>query len=158
MFRAGRVVHVNQRRREEKLPAVPHGVARVQGEIHDDLVQIAGIRKDRRQVVTELKVERDVLPDEAAQHRYRLLDRCVNRKRTPLNDLLPAVSEQLLCQCRGALGCADHLMERCAQLFIQLCVSELQRSVSENDGQDVIEIVSDARCEASHALHLLRLP
>src|SRR3954465_9368343 len=48
-------------------------------------------------------------------------------------------------------------MQRRADLFVQMRVAQLQRSVAENDGQNVVKIVRYAGSESADCFHLLRL-
>ena len=77
-----------------EFPAIGHRVTRVESEVHDDLIDVAWVGKNRRQLWRKLHVERDVFADQPSQHRDGLLDNFIERDRTSLNNLLPAVSEQ----------------------------------------------------------------
>ena len=110
--RARRFVDFDTESGEREFAAVGHGVASVEREVHDDLIDIAGVGKNRRQVGRELHVERDVFADEPAQHGDGLLDDFVERERPALDDLFAAVGEQLAGQGGGALRGALDLVQR----------------------------------------------
>src|SRR5690606_28936000 len=53
---------------DEQIPAIRHGVARINREIHEDLLKTAGIRIYEREVRTKIVPQRDVLPNQTAKH------------------------------------------------------------------------------------------
>ena len=66
--RAFRFVDFDLKSRDNHFAAVRHGVASVQRQVHNDLIDAAWIGKNGRQIGRELHVERDVFTDDAAQH------------------------------------------------------------------------------------------
>ena len=151
------VVDFDSPRGERDLPAIGHRVTRVEREVHDDLIDVARVGKNRGKLWSELHVESDVLADKPAQHGNGLLDNFIERDRSPLNDLLAAVGEKLAGQSRGAFRRSLHLIKRRSEFFVESRIAQLHRRISEDDGENVIEIVGHSGSETADCFHFLRL-
>ena len=71
------VIDRNDAGGDRQLSAVGHRVARVDDEVHDDLLDTANIRFDRRQSRRVVALEVDILADQAREHAAQLLDQVV---------------------------------------------------------------------------------
>ena len=66
-------------RADRKLAPVRHGVARVDRQVHDDLLDRHPVRADRPQVGMERRADADVLADEAVQQFQKVFEDLVQR-------------------------------------------------------------------------------
>ena len=98
------------------VPAVGHGVARVDREVQDHLLDLARVGPDVAECVGEPEREVDVLADQPAQHALACrATTVVQIDDGRLEDLLPAERQQLARERGGALaGLPDLLAGRCA--------------------------------------------
>ena len=88
-----------------------HRIARVDDEVHHDLLELAGIDDDRAEVGAGLDAQLDVLADQAAEHRLHRDDGGSEIERPRRHHLLAAEREQLARQLGGALACAIDLLD-----------------------------------------------
>ena len=95
--------------------AAGHGVARVDREVDEHLLQLRRIGQHRARPVAGLEAERDVLADDAAQHLERALDQRPHVEQHRRDHLLAAERQQLRGEPRRALRRRAHL----AQLLVQ---------------------------------------
>jgi hypothetical protein len=56
------------RRLDHQRPALGHSIARIGGQVHDDLLDLHRIRLDSSQFLARNKRQFDVFPDQARQH------------------------------------------------------------------------------------------
>ena len=75
--------------------ALGHGVARVDDEVHEDLLELGAVGDNAPQRVIGLGGELDVLADETTQHRRHVADHGVEVEPPRLQHLLAAESEEL---------------------------------------------------------------
>ena len=83
--------------------AAGHGVASVDGEIHDDLLDLAAVGLDEPEILYRAGVELDIFADEAAQHFLHFADDGLNIENFRRENLLAAEGQQLLRERGGAL-------------------------------------------------------
>ena len=96
------------------LPPSRHGVARVDRQVHDDLLDLAGIGLDRASRARDHH-EVDVLADQAGEHLQVFGDDLVEVDHFGRQHLLAAEGEQLARQRRGAFGGAGDLLSGTAK-------------------------------------------
>ena len=106
-----RGVEAGRVRGDEQLAAAGHGVAGVDGEVDEHLLDHAGIGLDEGQLggVTALQV--DVLADDPLEHLGQVRDHFVQHQRLGLHDLLAAEGEQLAGQVGRAFGGGRDLLQ-----------------------------------------------
>jgi len=78
--------------------AVGHGVPRIDDEVDEDLVKLAGVGAQLAGGWVELDDQRQILPDESAEHRFDGPDGFVEIQDLGADDLLAAEGEELLGQ------------------------------------------------------------
>ena len=91
-------------RLDREPPAFGHGVTRVDRQVHEDLLDLPGVRLDAAQAGLQGRRQLDVLPDEPPQHLLHVGDDGVEIEDPGLKDLLSAEGEQLPRQARGPLA------------------------------------------------------
>ena len=68
--------------------AINHRIPSVDGQIHDDLLNLIGVCHNLSQGRIEMRLQCDVLADQAFQHRHRFPDRRVQVENLWLDHLL----------------------------------------------------------------------
>ena len=139
-------------------PAVRHRVAGVEREVEHDLVELRRIGFDQAgRGGRAAPRDRDVLADQAPDHRHDAVDRVAQVDDLRVEHLATAEGKQLARQRRGArrrvldpcdvaLGCVVR-----RQLVLE------QRRVARHRGQDVVEVVGDGAGHPADRLHPLGL-
>ena len=141
-------------------PAAGHGVARVDHEVHDDLLELTGVREHAARPSLRDDRELDVLPNQPPEHRLEALDDAREVEHARLEHLLAAEREELAGQrWPRARRASSTSVEVAARGIVRLADVEEQRvAVARDDGEEVVEVVGDAAGEPADRLHLLRLP
>ena len=138
-------------------PAIGHGVSRVDHEVHHDLLQLAAIGERERETGRQRQRDLDVLADQPAEHPGHVRDQAVHVERRGLQHLLTAEREQLPGERRGALRRLDDLAEIVRVPLPDGAIRGHELGEPENDRQQIVEIVGDARSQLPDRLHLLGL-
>ncbi len=147
---------LREARLDSDLSLVADRVPGVHVEVHQHLLKLGGISFDRREIVGEIEVDRDSFGKGCPEQGDGVVDDRVDRNASKPFLLAPSAEREELPHESGppVHGRLDRLGgER---------VGRRPRSsdpvdVAGDDGQDVVEVVSDAAGEASHAFELLRL-
>ena len=142
---------------DHETAAVGHRVAGVDGQVHQHLLDLAGIGLDRARFADGADVELEILADQAPQHAIHLADDRVQIDDARLDDLAPREEQQLAGEGGGALAGALDLLECRPVRMVGRDLAENDVGVALDDGQQVVEVVGDAAGEAADRLHLLRL-
>jgi hypothetical protein len=159
---AGRLGQVARRERHRvrpngEPPPVGHGVARVHRQVHEHLLHLARIGADVPGRGIDIHLEPDVLADDAVEHLVDTLDVRPHVDHLRLERLTSTERKQLTREIRGTLRGAEQF----ADLFHALPArheTPLQDvAVALDDGEQVVEVVSDAARESADRFHFLRL-
>ena len=132
-------------------------IAGVDDEIHDNLLEIGGIGENARQIFGAVTLKLDVLGQKAREHVAQVGQRDAEIQRLGAGNLTPAEDKQLPRQGRGALAGGEHLRETGTVLLGQRCIVQGETGVTEDDREEVVEIVRDAGGEFADGLHFLGL-
>jgi hypothetical protein len=143
---------------DRDLAALRHGVARVHHEVHQDLLNLAGVRIDLAKLVRGQERQVDALAKQASQHSLHAESNLVEVKNPRLEHLLAAEGEELAGQADGSLTRPFHLLEVGLHRIARLEVAKRKGRAAQDYGEDVVEVVCDAARQATNGLHLLRLP
>ena len=155
--RERRLVEVDGTRLEGEQPAVGHGVAGIDGEVHHHLLDLGRIGEDQRQVRSRVDDHLDVLTDDPLDELHHVGERLVEVDEAAV-ELLPAPEgEQLPGEHGGATTGEPDVLDARPQLALgrQLAGDHVARA--HDDGEQVVEVVRDAARERPDRLHLLRL-
>ena len=87
-----------------ELAAIGHGIARISGQVHDDLLDLHGIGAHTPNIATVGNGELKVLADQPRQHFADFLEHMIQIKQLQGLHLLAAEGQQLASQISGALG------------------------------------------------------
>ena len=129
------------RRLDGQRAAVRHRIARIDGEVHDDLFQLSGVGSYAGEIRREPDDDVDVLTDQARDHASHLGQHAVQVEDGRLDDLLPAEREQLSRQRRGARAGLLNLDDVRQPRIAGVGISEEHFAVAEDDGEQVVEVV-----------------
>src|SRR5262249_60698186 len=104
---------------------------------------------------------RDSNPDapayRAADQRLEPTHQCVHVERLRLQVLASRERQQLLCEALAPLRCVPGCRQVPLQMLIAIDPAAQQVDVSENNREQVVEVVRDSSGELTNRFHLLRL-
>jgi hypothetical protein len=157
--RAAEVVGVGRPRlgREHQLPALGHGVARVDRQIDQDLLDHPDVGLGVGQPRLRLHLQGDVLAERPPQEPGDPVHDLPDRHPPGLEHLPAAEDEELPGQARGQLGRVPHRAEQLGDLRRQARVLQGQGNVALDDREHVVEVVGHAAGQQPDRLHLLGL-
>ena len=134
-----------------------HGVARVDDEVHEDLLDLARVGSDLAQVRVHDDGEFDVFADGAVEEALDFAERGGEVDYLGGDHLAAAEGEQLVGEFGGALAGGLNVGDLLAQGVGGGHEGQQEIAVAEDDGEGVIEVVGDAAGQAADGLHLLGL-
>src|SRR5208282_2952926 len=134
-----------------------HGVARVHGQVHDDLVDLTWIGTDGSEDGAGNHDQIDVLPDHAGEHLQVLGNHFIQVEHLGSQHLLAAEGQQLPGEGGGALRGIGNFLRRPSQSHIGSETLEQKLGVAGDHHQQVVKVVRDAAGEAADRFHFLRL-
>ncbi len=137
--------------------ALRHGVAGVDHEVDDDLLQLVEVGLDQPQVAAVAHVDLDLLADQATHHVLQFGEHVGELQHLGPQRLAAREGEQLPHQAGGPVGVLLDLHDVLERRIGRPVVREQQVGIAEDGGQHVVEVVRDAARELADGLHLLRL-
>src|SRR5262245_24971486 len=99
----------------------------------------------------------DALAHRAADQRLELTHQCVHVERLRLQVLAARERQQLLCEALAPLRCVPGCRQVPLQMLIAVDPAAQQVNVSEDNREQVVEVVRDSPGELTNRFHLLRL-
>ena len=142
--------------RDAQRPAVGHRVARVDGEVHEDLLELPPVGDDGDHVALRADDELQLGAEQPLEHRPHAHDGLGDvdgrRRRGPL----PGERQELRRQLRSATGRALDLLDR-VHARLALHLARQDAGVAGDDRHEVVEVVCDAAREAPERLEALGL-
>src|SRR5690606_4752092 len=102
--------------------------------------------------------ELDVLADHAPEQTLHVVHHGGGIHHAELHHLLPSEGEQLTREARGALDRSTNLFRVRTGRMVARQVIQDEPGVALDCGEQVVEVVCDSTCQATHGLHALRLP
>ena len=142
---------------DRQRPAVCHRILRVHGEIQDDLLHLAAVGLDLRQVRPKSQQDPDVFPDQPPEHRAHTREDGVQVEQCRIDNLLPAEGEQLAGERRRAQARLLNFFNICLSRVVWIEVLQEELAEPEHDGQQIVEVMRHAAGQPSDGFHLLRL-
>ena len=143
--------------RIDELAAVRHGVARVDGEVHDHLLELVQVGLDRPDVAAVLDLELDRLAEQPGEQHRDVGERLVELDHLRPQRLPARERQQLPHQPGGAVGVLLDVHDVLEGRIGRPVVGEEQVGEADDGGQHVVEVVRDAAGELADRLHLLAL-
>src|ERR1700756_845201 len=139
------------------MAALRHGVGRVRREVHEHLLELHGIDSHGAQVLAGSKTEVDVLSDQPRKRFGNRADYRIQFHHAQLLRLFPAKGEQLTGQFSGAPCRLQDLLNLAFQWTIMRNRIESEFRVARDNGQQIVEVVSNPAGQAADGVHFLRL-
>src|ERR1700686_3515793 len=143
---------------QRQLSALRHGVAGVDHEIHDDLLDLSGIGTDTTSIRFELDHELHFIAQHSEKHLAHAIDQGIEVEHLWAEYMLPAEGKQLPCQAGCTLRGADDGFYILAHGRSRAVFLHHDFRVSANDHEQVVEVVCNPARQPADRLHLLRLP
>ena len=154
--RVGSLVEMHRLGRDAQRPAVGHRVARVDGEVHDDLLELPAVGDDGHHVRVGADDELQVGAEQPLEHRPHaddgLGDVDGRRRRRPL----PGERQELRRQLRRAARRALDLLHG-MDVRLALHLPRQDAGVAGDHRHEVVEVVRDAARETAERLEALGL-
>ena len=135
--------------------AAGHGVARIDREIDDDLLELALVDLDEAEVAAVHHLQLDVLADQPAQQVRQLGQHVGDVEDARLQGLLAREGQQLAHEVGGAVGVLLDLHDVGERLVARPVAQQQQIAEADHRGQQVVEVVGDAAGQLADRLHLL---
>ena len=142
---------------DRQLPALRHGVAGVDRQVEQHLLDLARVGSHGAQALLQRRDELDVLADQPSQHLVRVAHDLVQVDDARLEHLLAAEGEELPRQVGRAMRGLVDLGQLHPRRVLRLQPSGGELRVAQDGRQQVVEVVGDAAGQPSHRFHLLRL-
>ena len=142
---------------DRELAAVRHGVARIDGEVHDHLLELVQVRLDRPDVAAVTDLELDRLAEQPGEQHGDVGERLVELDHLRPKRLPPRERQELPHQAGGAVGVLLDVHDVLEGRIGRPVVGEEQVGEADDGGQHVVEVVRDAAGELADRLHLLAL-
>jgi len=121
--------------------ALRHRIAGVDSEVHDHLLNLAGVGLRAPQGRINPQVEVNALRDQAAQHLVHLGNDGVEVEHLRLQRLFAAERKQLPGQRGGAVSGLRDFQRVITDAFVAVGTTQDQFAVAENGGEDIVEVV-----------------
>ena len=127
-----------------------HRVARIHHEVHEHLLELAGVGAHRVDVRGRLSRQLDILADQPAQHLADVLHQAVHVEDHRLQGLSRAEGEQLADEVLSVRRCLPDDLELLAVGGAGRCVQNHQLGRAEDGREHVVEIMGHAPGETAH--------
>src|SRR6185503_10441981 len=150
-------IEMNVGGRDSQRSASRHGVARIDRKIQDQLVDLTHVRLHPVEVRPGDNLEIDVFVDDPTQHLVNFSNHRVQVQYLRRGDLLSTERQQLPRQAAASFACLLDLFDVGKDARLDIGPSEEQLAVTENGGQQIVEVVRDSAGQLADRLHLLRL-
>ena len=131
-------------RLDGQAPAIRHGVARIDGEVQEHLLDLAGIGRHGSQVRRGHGDELDRLAEEPIEHRVQVADDAVDVEHGGRQHLLSAEGQKLARERRRLVGGFPGALGMGAERILGGQPPQNQLAVAADDHEQVVEVVRDA--------------
>ena len=139
------------------MAAVRHGVARIDRQVHDHLLELQQIGLDRPQVASMHHLEIDLLADQAAQHHGEIAEHFAEIENLQAKRLLARKGHKMPYQTGRAIGALPDLHDVLERRVGRLVRVEQEIVGQDDGGQHIVEVVRHAAGELTDQFHLLLL-
>ena len=142
---------------QRELAAIGHGVARVDHEIDDHLLELRDVGLDLPEVTLRHHFEHHLLADQALQQHGQIVHDFAEIEYLRAQRLLAREGKQMTHQRGGAVGTLANMFDILERGVGRPVVANQEVGRHHDGAKHVVEIVRDAAGERSDHLHLLRL-
>src|SRR5580693_768853 len=136
---------------------IRHGVFGIDHQIHEDLLDLAGIGAGSAEIGCELRLQLDVLSDQRTQQALYLLHDEVQVYNLQFQQLLPAERQELASQGGGPISRLVNRLDLRIQGIVFPGVLEQDFRITTDYHQQIVEIMGHPPRQTSHRFHLLSL-
>ena len=147
--------HIGGAQREPA--AIGHGVARIDREIHDHLLELRDVDLDRPEIAPVHHLERDLLADQPAQQHVEIAEDLADVEHLRAQSLLAREGKELAHQARRPVGVLLDLDDVLERRVGRLVGVEQKIARHHDGGEHIVEVMRDAAGELADELHLLLL-
>jgi len=151
------VVQRDARRLDAQPAAAGHGVAGVDGEVQEYLLELTGVGVHRAGGGIERRGELDVFAEQPPQHAVHVGDHGIDVEHLGSEHLAATERQQLSGELRGPKPRVPDFLGVLASRVAGRRVVQQQLGRAQDGGEQVVEVVGDASRELPHGFHLLRL-
>jgi hypothetical protein len=142
---------------DQELAAFGHGVAGVDGQVDQNLLQHPRIGLDGWEARGKIHAQGNILAQNAAEHFADLVDDLVQVGHLQMEFVLAAEGQQLARQVAGPPGGLGDFLEGVGRFVARRRIGHEHARMAADDGEKVVEIVGDAAGQLPDGLHFLRL-
>ena len=142
---------------DDHTAAERHGVACIQRQIQNDLIQLPGIHLHVPRLFGLPGYDLDVGRNQPSQHLDQIGHGGIYVQHFGLQHLLAAEGQHLPCEHGGARARFTDILNVPAPAVSRIEVGDRQVAVAQDDGEQIIEIVRHPARQAPYRLQLLRL-
>ena len=150
-------IQVGVRRPDRHLAPLQHGVARVDRQIHQDLLHLARIRFYTRQAGVARNEDLDVFSDQPAEHFFHFHNQGIQVQDDRLNHLLAAEGQELAGQAGRTMGGLGNFFGVAHQWVVDRQLHLQKTAVAGDHAEGVVEIVRHSPRQKTDGFHFLRL-
>ena len=118
-----------------------HGVAGVDGEVHEDLLHHAGVRLHEGELRGGIELQGDGFAEQPLEHFRQVADHLAQVERHGLHDILAAEHKQLPGQTGGAFGREIDRLRATEHLGWDVGFGQNHPRVPLDDGEHIVEVV-----------------
>ena len=140
-----------------ELAAAGHGVAGIDRQIHDHLLELRNVDPHRPQIAAVHHLQRDLFADQPAQQHVEIGQHLAEIEHLRPHRLLAREGQQMPHQARRPVGILLDLHDVLERRVGRLVGIEQEIGRHHDGGQHIVEIVGDAAGELADQLHFLRL-
>src|ERR1700733_4385693 len=136
--------------------AARHGIARVNSEIHDDLIDLTAVGLHSAEIRSADDRQFNIFADETAEHFFNVRDDCVEIDDFWLEYLLAAEGEELLRKRCGAVTGFQNFVDRFAKRLVTGRILLESFGIADDDAEEIIEVVRHTAGEPANGFELMR--
>ena len=143
------------RQRDRAIVPAGHGVAGVDHEIDDDLLELVDVGLHQPQVAAVLEADFHGLADKAAQQHLQVRQNVRQLQHLRAQGLAAREGQQLANEAGGAVGVLLDLHDVLEGRVGRPVARQQQVGKADDGGQHIVEVVRYAACQLADGLHLL---
>ena len=116
----GGAVQFNHGQGDGQFASFGHGIARIHGQVHENLSDHVLVGPDERRFGREIALQQNILSDDALKHFGQIAGDLVQIEHDGFNDLLAAEGEQLTGEIARAVGGLNDLFQIIERFLIEV--------------------------------------
>ena len=135
---------LGNRRQNGERASCWHGIARIDNQVHNHLLELAGIGLDAPRKGTQPSRQANIFPDEPSQEALQPLHDLIENQHLGLQELAAAECQELRRQSCGPLG---RIVDQCEIAIGRMLRGDARQeevAAPDDHGQKVVEVVGDA--------------